>query len=90
MFQHSNGVNVSMIDYFLIMLPLSLISNYCQQFLDMKENEMQSVLNRLGHTLDIQKIHYRYTQLINVHQNILMPPEWNLGSSSFCPICLWL
>ena len=39
--------------YFHLMLLDSL------QVLDLKENELQWVLNHLGHTLDVHKIHYR-------------------------------
>lgn len=31
------------------------------QVLDLKPNQMQWVLDHLGHTLDVHKIHYRFT-----------------------------
>ena len=30
------------------------------QVLDLKDNQMQWVLNHMGHTMDVHKIHYRY------------------------------
>lgn len=30
------------------------------QVLDLKEHQMQWVLNHMGHTLDVHKLHYRY------------------------------
>jgi hypothetical protein len=30
------------------------------QVLDLKEHQLQWVLNHMGHTLDVHKLHYRY------------------------------